>query len=478
MIDDDTGEIPIADAVVVTSRCEENNADLPSSLTYKDLGRDLDSVLASPSHRPPPVLQTLPAGRDLPSNLSYKDQRRDLDSVLPPSSSPSTQKQTTEHDRVLPNQQNLTVNRNFPSSEPTSTNRCKATTLTFRWIACIFVVGVLAAAAVVVAMLLSDRAGGGGTEDYNKFDGTAHALVVLNNITTPIPNAQIRWFETVLEEFWEESLLAVDRPFQAGWSVMLQDQQVITYSLATKLAIRIPLDTNNDRTNFLTVGDVELLLRNVLNSYADNVQSRLQTTDSLSTRSFFAPLSGLAVFSVDTKPEDLDSQFQMQETSPLPTAFPVTDPGRTEPSLTATALPTTVSTTMTTAQPLPTNGTASHPSPSRRPTIQLTNRPTPRPQIIIPPAPIWGLPPFLFTVSPVPTAAPTAASFFSTREELRTAVIAYAEDPQNPSSTVAVQYGYPIGTWYVRYIKRVFPSQLCESTANGSLCIVQGMFRG
>jgi hypothetical protein len=56
--------------------------DLPSNLSYKGLGRELDSVFAD---TPPQVqhAQVLPVN-DLPSDLEYKDQGRELNSVVSP----------------------------------------------------------------------------------------------------------------------------------------------------------------------------------------------------------------------------------------------------------------------------------------------------------------------------------------------------------------------------------------------------------
>jgi hypothetical protein len=45
--------------------------------------------------------------------------------------------------------------------------------------------------------------------------------------------------------------------------------------------------------------------------------------------------------------------------------------------------------------------------------------------------------------------ASNAAVCFATTAELRQAILDYAAAPSNPSSAVAVKYGYPIANWCV-----------------------------
>lgn len=73
-----------------------------------------------------------------------------------------------------------------------------------------------------------------------------------------------------------------------------------------------------------------------------------------------------------------------------------------------------------------------------------------------------------------PTSAPTCPQCFETEEELYNAVTAYYED-QSPNSSIALQYGHPIGTWSVSQIARFnflfSPTNRSDSVRTSNLSI-------
>lgn len=121
-----------------------------------------------------------------------------------------------------------------------------------------------------------------------------------------------------------------------------------------------------------------------------------------------------------------ESTAVSQSQTNLPSHFPTWLP-TVSPTITTAASPTNVPTT---SPPSVTPTNRSTRFPTTQPTQAQTMGPTATP-----------------TDPPQPTPTPTFSPLLSTAADLRAAVVAYVEDPLNPDSLVAQQYGYPIGSW-------------------------------
>ena len=88
--------------------------------------------------------------------------------------------------------------------------------------------------AVVVVMSSTSQKGNDNppppsplTPNDQEFEGTARLVLALSNVTQPMSATQQTWFTVTLAEFLQDFLVAADRPFQNGWAVALDDQQVL-----------------------------------------------------------------------------------------------------------------------------------------------------------------------------------------------------------------------------------------------------------
>ena len=315
------------------------------------------------------VVVFIPEGRELPSELEYKDQGRHLSSFVTP--------QPTEEGAVA-----------IVQAEPIGTESPQATTTRRKKGIFLATFAVMAIASVLCGVLLSKNRRGKQDDVLPPFDGTTQAVIVLHNATKLMNGDQREWYQDILARFLESTLIAPDRPYNPGWSVVVVDRIVTTEGLATELTVTIPLENMNDSVNIPSARVVEVLIQKTLKENNATILSQLQNVSHPFILAFFRTVSGMSVYAPGTKVSDFEA---LEEATPPPTTSQVA---------------------LASAQP----------------------------------------PPVL--------ADSSMLLAFSTLEELRSAVLAYAEDPQNPDSAVAKQYGYPIGAWCVP----AYPTPLLGST--------------
>lgn len=325
------------------------------------------------------------------------------------------------------------------------------------------IAGLVAAAVVVIVALLVAPGNDDNDDDNNNngskggyyndtgskdtttaaFDGSARAVLVLHNITAMMTTVQVAWYERVLADFFQARVVQVDRPFLRDfWRVAMETQKVVMVnddatlpslrgsnvsSLSTRLAIRIPFDSDKSKAAGLTSETVETILHDVLELDKIALLTNLVDTDIVSIQRYFQN-----VVDYSTYPPDAVPAFVEASSAPPSTL------GNPVPTFTSTP-PSTLSIDGPTASPMASSSSSSgHPytiPPAMDPATTTT---TAFPTDATPPP------------SPLPTPRPISTfSYFTTRNQLRQAVVAYQQDPLNVTSFVAQEYGYPIGTWYV-----------------------------
>lgn len=341
------------------SQKQEAREVLPSNLSYKDQGREVGDVLLAPQL----FIQNRHESH-LPSQLSYKDQGRDLESILVSRQGHAVRHQ--EREEVLPaqRQQQRNVAHNphqghaILSLQPHGHSDFSRHKKTILWGIMAGVLLLAVVVAVVIVMITAnthtiDAFGNEtsasptevptasptretvGTEDA--FDGNARLVLGLINATQTMSLAQLGWFLVTLSSLLEQDLVAIDRPFQPGWTMGLQDQRLIAPSAATSqlvvaLSLTIPFD---ERADFIpTKSQVERLLESTVEKEQQRWLEQLVSADSPSAREYFSQLGGIQVYPPTT---DLAAIPDVLPEEPSPTREPTT---RKPIQVPATPLPT------------------------------------------------------------------------------------------------------------------------------------------
>lgn len=133
----------------------------------------------------------------------------------------------------------------------------------------------------------------------------------------------------------------------------------------------------------------------------------------------------MVVYPANTNLNDILPQDDMDDVPDTP--YPDTEPPL--PDAPATKRPTVLEST-------------------KGPTQVPSARPTTQPPTVMPTEKATEEPTAEASITTIVPTRFSAGSFFTTPDELRQAVVAYATDP-GPGTAVAETYGWPIGTWYV-----------------------------
>ena len=434
MVEATTAEIATPASVAVRhyhSEDEERTDDaIPMTSAVEIHEGDEQGARMSGPGRDMPLQDQVPM--DLPSTLQYKDQGRDLDSVLEANQQQHPINMTTSEpvqavifpvtalalpgggdggDRFNPNRELI---------EPEIRPRAKK-----RWMILAGLTAILGVAVVLAVVLLLPGGNNESSGDYGlsedkeqpssdanvgselQFDGIAGLVLVLSNLTEAMSAIQKSWFESTLEGHLEELVVASDRPFRTGWSVTVDQQvnlpngpplslwryerylqQQMVAALGVACTIRIPYD-DDSATSIPLRTDVEKLVRDILDTTQKLFVERLVDTSSISVQQYFQQVTTMTVY---TPSEESSDKIFSDNT--LSTAVPTSPPSTISPTMLPTRFPT------------------------------------------LPPS------------TAVPTNDPSELVFaaISTHDELRLAVVAYAKDPR-PNTHVAKTYGHPIGTW-------------------------------
>ena len=279
---------------------------LPEHLSYKDQGRDIESLFLQGDLMTQNELSIKPAQNGTSSSSGS--------SQLPPTSVVAVVGQ--------PQTSGQAFGQGTASEEPETQQeggKCRRRTT----VAGAVLLVVLAVAVVVLVVVL----GGDTTQDLPQtaqFNGTARVVVLLSNVTQYMNQSHVQWFATSLVTILEDAILDVDRSFEPGWAANVEDQILLPNeavlpssstneqhhnisSLVIWSTLKIPFSPD---TRHESLSMVEWLLEDAIINNGDKLLVKLAKGDSPETTPFFSQVVRVTSLEAATDFDELQALIQ------------------------------------------------------------------------------------------------------------------------------------------------------------------------